>query len=68
MMLKLDEIQDIITAVFVTMQRSMSQTPLTLILLKKKSQELCDKMKDADFQKKMVCATTQATLLVIVNL
>lgn len=67
MMLKLDEIQDIITAVFVTMQRSMSQ-PLTLILLKKKSQELCDKMKDADFQKKMVCATTQATLLVIFNL
>ncbi len=61
-----------------TMQQSTSQpstsvSDLTEVLEQpcktvEELEELCDKLKDAEFRKKMVCAITQATLLVIFNL
>lgn len=63
-MLKPDQIQNNITSVVETMQQSLSQprtsvSDLTEVLEKpcktgKKLEELCDKLKDAEFQKKMV--------------
>ncbi len=60
------------------LQQSMSQpstsvSDLTEVLDKpcktvEELEELCDKLKDAEFQKKMLCAITQATLQVIFNL
>lgn len=75
-MLKLDQIN--ITSAAETMQQSTSQpstsvSDLTEVLEQpcktvEELEELCDKLKDAEFRKKMVCAVTQATLLVIFNL
>ncbi len=77
-MLKLDQIQNNITSAAETMQQSTSQpstsvSDLTEVLEQpcttvEELEELCDKLKDAEFRKKMVCAITQATLLVIFNL
>lgn len=76
-MLKLDQILDNITSAVGTMMQSMSQpstsaSDLTEVLEEPcktvEKLELCDKLKDADFQKKMVRAIKQATLVVIVNL
>ncbi|XP_051507133.1 uncharacterized protein LOC127413752 [Myxocyprinus asiaticus] len=63
-MLKLDQIQDNITAAVGTMQQSMSQpstsvSDLTELLEEpcktvEELEELCNKLKDPDFQKKMI--------------
>lgn len=73
-MLKLDQIQNHITSAVETMQQSVSQpstsvSDLTEVLEKpcktvEELEELCGKLKDAEFRKKMVCALTQATLVI----
>lgn len=77
-MLKLDQIENNIQSAVAAMMQSISQpstssSDLTEMLEEpcktvEDLEELCEKLKDADFRKKMVCAIKQATLVVIVNL